>query len=352
MAGFASASRVAENSAAATSTTGLGTTTLTAANVLNGYVVLLVVCTRVASGSPSVLSGTPSLAGVTATTPTQLLGFSDTLHNVEVWAATATADATASVSWSGTLSVTASRREMAIQSWSGFPTSWSVVASATNATTTNSTSWSCGAVDGVADDLLYAASILNSTDGTVTQNANATGSYEHGGASNISWRILTGTVTGYDATYSGTNSRIVGAALHLVLRESGGSTLGSDVTTTGTVAGDLSTAITAAASVTTTASVAADLTTAITAAAGVNAAATVTAALQTRTWLTPDADVSAGTWTPSTGTDLFAMVNDGSDSTYIRSASGAGPDTCELGFPAMGVPDAGPVTFVIRHRSV
>jgi hypothetical protein len=65
----------------------------------------------------------------------------------------------------------------------------------------------------------------------------------------------------------------------------------------------------------------------------------------------PSADVSAGSWTPSTGTDLFAMVNDAGDSTYIRSSSGSASDTCELDFPSMGTPAAGTVTFYIRHRA-
>jgi hypothetical protein len=65
----------------------------------------------------------------------------------------------------------------------------------------------------------------------------------------------------------------------------------------------------------------------------------------------PSADVSAGSWTPSTGTDLFAMVNDAGDSTYIRSLSGAGSDSCELDFPSMGTPGAGDVTFYVRHKT-
>lgn len=65
----------------------------------------------------------------------------------------------------------------------------------------------------------------------------------------------------------------------------------------------------------------------------------------------PSADVTAGSWTPSAGSDLFAMVNDDSDSTYIRSSAGSGDDTCELDFPPMGTPAAGTVTFYIRHRA-
>jgi hypothetical protein len=74
-------------------------------------------------------------------------------------------------------------------------------------------------------------------------------------------------------------------------------------------------------------------------------------ALTTLDTARPSADVSAGSWTPSTGTDLFAMVNDAGDSTYIRSSSGAGSDTCELDFPSMGTPGTGTVTFHIRHRA-
>jgi hypothetical protein len=332
MAGFASASLRASNNNSSNSATTVGGGSLTSGNVLNGDVVLLVVHTRVASGSPSVVSGTPTLSGVSATTAVQLFGFSDTLHNVEVWYATANANATSSVSWSGSLSLTASRREAAIQSWSGFPTTFSVAASATNATTTNATSWSCGAVDGVADDLLYGAAILDGTDGTVTQNANASGSQEHGGSSNISWRLLTGTVTAYDATYSGTNSRIVGAAMHLVLRESGGdTTLDGSLSATGTVTGALTTSITAAGSL--------------------SALATVTADLQALKVARPSSTSVAGSWTAVGAATLHAATNDSSDTTYIQSSAGATTDTCLLGFPAMGTPEAGPITVSLRYRS-
>jgi hypothetical protein len=65
----------------------------------------------------------------------------------------------------------------------------------------------------------------------------------------------------------------------------------------------------------------------------------------------PIADVSAGSWTPSSGTDLFAMVADESDTTYIRSSSGAAVDPCTLQLPSIGTPDSGTITITIRHRT-
>lgn len=83
-------------------------------------------------------------------------------------------------------------------------------------------------------------------------------------------------------------------------------------------------------------------------AGGCAGAITIAAALTT---YRPSADISAGSWTPSSGSNLYAMVNDAGDSTYIRSSTGAASDTCEVDFPAMATPPAGTVTVYVRHRA-
>jgi len=65
----------------------------------------------------------------------------------------------------------------------------------------------------------------------------------------------------------------------------------------------------------------------------------------------PTSDISAGTWTPSAGAVLYDMVDDSSDTTYIRSATGAGPDACTLALGTLSTPGAGTVTLRVRHRA-
>jgi hypothetical protein len=136
------------------------------------------------------------------------------------------------------------------------------------------------------------------------------------------------------------------------------------VTTTSTVAtadwtSVAATATAGAVTSTATVSTAAWTAPAATAAPG---AATVTSTVATAAWTAPAAtavyrqiarpasDVSAGTWTASAGSDLFAMVDDDSDSTYIRSGSGAGPDVAVLALGAIDTPQAGTVRLRLRHR--
>lgn len=78
---------------------------------------------------------------------------------------------------------------------------------------------------------------------------------------------------------------------------------------------------------------------------------TVTALGQTAA---PTSDVSAGTWTPSTGTDLFACVDEASaeDADYIRSGETPVADTAVLGLGSLSTPAAGTVTLRIRSRWV
>lgn len=66
----------------------------------------------------------------------------------------------------------------------------------------------------------------------------------------------------------------------------------------------------------------------------------------------PISDVSAGSWTPSTGTDLYAMLADSSDGTYIRSSTGASSDVAEVALGPLSTPGPGTVTIKIRHRAV
>jgi hypothetical protein len=64
----------------------------------------------------------------------------------------------------------------------------------------------------------------------------------------------------------------------------------------------------------------------------------------------PISDVSDGSWTPSSGSDLFAAVNDDptNDSVFIYSSAGVPLDACRLGFGGVSTP-AGDVFVVIRH---
>jgi hypothetical protein len=64
----------------------------------------------------------------------------------------------------------------------------------------------------------------------------------------------------------------------------------------------------------------------------------------------PSATASAGSWTAQPSGTLYGVTSDESDSTAARSSSGAGSDTLDLSFPAMGTPDAGTVTFYVRHQ--
>jgi hypothetical protein len=64
----------------------------------------------------------------------------------------------------------------------------------------------------------------------------------------------------------------------------------------------------------------------------------------------PSATASAGSWTAQPSGTLHGVTSDESDSTAARSSAGAGSDTLDLSFPAMGTPDAGTVTFYIRHQ--
>jgi hypothetical protein len=64
----------------------------------------------------------------------------------------------------------------------------------------------------------------------------------------------------------------------------------------------------------------------------------------------PSGTSSAGSWTATPSGTLHGVTSDESDSTAARSSSGASSDTLDLSFPAMGTPDAGTVTFYVRHK--
>jgi hypothetical protein len=64
----------------------------------------------------------------------------------------------------------------------------------------------------------------------------------------------------------------------------------------------------------------------------------------------PSGVASAGSWTAQPSGTLYGVTSDESDSTAARSSSGASSDTLDLSFPAMGTPDAGTVTFYVRHQ--
>lgn len=67
----------------------------------------------------------------------------------------------------------------------------------------------------------------------------------------------------------------------------------------------------------------------------------------------PIADISDGSWTPSTGSDLYAMIDEdpADDADYDRSGASPDDDTMEVRLTALGVPDDGDVAFTVRHRT-
>lgn len=85
-------------------------------------------------------------------------------------------------------------------------------------------------------------------------------------------------------------------------------------------------------------------------------AATVTGAAPTVSVVTghqfarPSSDVSAGTWTPSTGLDLYAMVDEETieDTDYIYSSDPPDDDLAILALTPMSTPGAGDVTLHVR----
>jgi hypothetical protein len=67
----------------------------------------------------------------------------------------------------------------------------------------------------------------------------------------------------------------------------------------------------------------------------------------------PDSDITPGGWTPSSGSDLYAMVDEAvvSDADYILSNTGGAADAATLGLSDIGTPIAGDVSLKVRHRS-
>lgn len=72
--------------------------------------------------------------------------------------------------------------------------------------------------------------------------------------------------------------------------------------------------------------------------------AALAAAIQTAR---PDADISDGPWTPSTGTDLYAVLNEttANDATYIQTSTNG---TAEIGLQPADTPGAGAQTLTYR----
>lgn len=65
----------------------------------------------------------------------------------------------------------------------------------------------------------------------------------------------------------------------------------------------------------------------------------------------PISDVDAGDWLPSTGTDLWAMVDETvpDDADYMYNT---GTTAAILSLTALDTPDAGNVSIAVRARSV
>ena len=66
----------------------------------------------------------------------------------------------------------------------------------------------------------------------------------------------------------------------------------------------------------------------------------------------PALDLAAGSWTPSSGDSLFAMLNEEApvDTTYIRSAVSPVEDTAKLRITGLTLPGPGSVTLRIRGK--
>lgn len=66
----------------------------------------------------------------------------------------------------------------------------------------------------------------------------------------------------------------------------------------------------------------------------------------------PISDVSAGSWTASTGTDLYATIDEtvASDTDYDQSGVSPSNDTMEVQLTSLSTPSTGDVTFTVRHR--
>jgi len=67
----------------------------------------------------------------------------------------------------------------------------------------------------------------------------------------------------------------------------------------------------------------------------------------------PIQDITLGTWTPSSGNDLYAMIDEEpppSDADYIRSGGDPSADICEVKFSSVSDPDVS-YGYVIRYRA-
>ena len=73
-----------------------------------------------------------------------------------------------------------------------------------------------------------------------------------------------------------------------------------------------------------------------------------------RQWARPASDVAAGSWTPSSGASLYAMIDEemASDVDYIRSSTAPSNDACTVALTEISDPTTGTVTIWIRGRFV
>jgi hypothetical protein len=185
MAGFGSATLKAFNSQGNNSTAIVGTGVVASANVLTGDLIVLVLGTR-GNDPPVSVSGTPTLNNVASTDLTRLAQFQANTESIEIWTARATANATADVNWTGSLTGTATRREGGIAVFGSVPASWALVGTAaTNNEATATTTHSCGSAAAVADDLRLTVSMLQNSHGGVTaasgytaQEVSASGAFQ------------------------------------------------------------------------------------------------------------------------------------------------------------------------------
>ncbi len=233
-----------------------------------------------------------------------------------------------------TVSSTVINFEISAQEWSGLDTGASPITGTfdTGSNATGHFSAAVGSIDTTTGAAIIVSAVLNATGSTTTAGTNYTKITPNGATAQAFFQH-------YDAASAVTDDR--GEWSSSTARQVVGCMAAFPVAASSTLA----------ASVSATGSVTGALTTSITAAGALSALATVTADLQALKVARPSSTSVAGSWTAVGAATLHAATNDSSDTTYIQSSAGATTDTCLLGFPAMGTPEAGPITVFLRYRS-
>lgn len=404
MAGFASASRIISNGATASNTTVITAASLAASHATVGRWLVARLDLRTGGATPpTIVGGVPVFHGgsLVTTTPVQLIRHINVAvgsTSTEIWVAQITTAADDLFNWSGDLTAEALYRSAVISVYDGFPDAFSVVDTGTYENGSSSTSHMFGEVTAAADDLLFGATYHGSGPGTVTWGTDYLG-YSFA-RTVLAHRIATGSVT-TDGAYSGTIPVVTYQSVHLVLREDAASGTEGEVDAVapaaeaiasgapvigGTVAAEAPSATADASGASTVAGSSAAVApsaeadaagtpvvtgdvaaTAPAAEAAASGAPVISGAVAAEApsatadsegyaydeTAKPIADVDAGSWSPSSGSDLYAMLADtigSGDSSYIRSPASAGPNSCEIRLSPLTPPGVRTVRIRIRHR--